>query len=193
METLNALGEAVWEAVAEYAAKLEEEPEEDIRHSDFDRYVSRGARDIRLELRRNRPIGVWIAAGMGLGLVTFFAGFPIIAIHNGFYVGLELKAMVTTAIIFVAGPWLLALAMRDLFPAYISVESGHIWLDKGFRPIREICLEEIGGLRWNPSGECYIVFNQTGKTLAKFSTRDSFGPEFMNFLTDHNIRIRSEK
>ena len=76
------------------------------------------------------------------------------------------------------------------FPGRLSVENGRIWLDKGLRPIREIPWEDLGGLRYDRAGECYILYDKQEKTLAKFSTRDAFGSRFLNLLTDHDIRIQ---
>ncbi len=46
-----------------------------------------------------------------------------------------------------------------------------------------------GGLRYDRSDECYILYDKREKILAKFSTRDDFGTQFLNFLTDHEIRL----
>ena len=93
-------------------------------------------------------------------------------------------------LVLIAGPWVLALATGELFPGRLSVENGRIWLDKGLRPIREIPWEDLGGLRYDRAGECYILYDKQEKTLAKFSTRDAFGSRFLNLLTDHDIRIQ---
>lgn len=188
-EKPSPLGEAVREAAGEYEAEPETR-EEEIRHTDFSRYVSREARDIHLQLRRTKPIGVWIAVGLALGMAVFFVGFPVIALGGGAWVDLKLRVMAVLSIGLIAGPWALAVAEGELFPPRLSVESGHIWLDKGLFPIREIPLEELGGLRYDRSDECYVLCDKQEKTLAKFSTRDSSGPQFLNFLTDHDIRIR---
>ena len=47
----------------------------------------------------------------------------------------------------------------------------------------------MGGLRYDRSDECYILYDQQGKTLAKFSTRDECGSRFLNFLTDRGITL----
>lgn len=189
-EKPSPLGEAVWEAVSEYAAELEEQ---EVRHTDFSQYVSKDFRDFRLVLRRIHPIGLWVAIGLGLVLLLFFPVFPIVAICNGPYLDLQLNAMIAATVVFAVGPWVMALAVGELFPPRLSVENGRIWLDKDFRPLREIPAEDLGWLRWNRSDECYILYLKNGKPLLKFSTRDDGGPAFMNFLTDHNIRIRSEE
>lgn len=173
------------------APKRPQEPEE-ARHTDLPRYSSPFP-EFTLELRRTLPILGLVGGGLVLGLMVFFVGFPVIALHGGPHEDLYLNIMVALSIFLIAGPWVLAAAKGELFPPRLSVEYGHIWLDRGFYPLREIRLEEIGGLRWDRSDECYILFDQNGKTLAKFSTRDPSGPQFMNFLTDHNIRIRAEK
>ena len=178
------LGEAVWEAVSEYAADLERE--EEVPHTDLSRHFSR---DFSLELRRTRPIGVWIAVGLGLGLAVFFVGFPVIALHGGPREDLYLDIMVALTIVLIAGPWVLAVITGELFPARLSVENGRVWLDKGFFPIREIPPEDFGRLGWDQSDECYILFDKRDQILAKFSTRDDFGPQFLNYLTDHEIQI----
>ena len=180
------LGEA-----AEYTAKPEEaEPEEEIRHTDFSRYVSREAQDFSLELRRTRPIGAWIGAGMALAIAVFPIGFPIAALLGERAIIPGLKIMLALVLVLIAGPWVLALATGELFPGRLSVENGRIWLDKGLRPIREIPWEDLGGLRYDRAGECYILYDKQEKTLAKFSTRDAFGSQFLNLLTDHDIRIQ---
>ena len=97
--------------------------------------------------------------------------------------------MVALVFVLLVGPWVWAAASGELFPPRLSVESGHIWLDKGLLPLREIRLEDIGGLRYDRSDECYILHDKQGKTLVKFSTRDACGSRFMNFLTDHGITL----
>ena len=182
----TSLGEAVWEAVSEYAAELEEKEAPPIRHTDLSRHFSR---DYTLVLRRTIPFGALTGGGLGLGLIAFFAGFPIIAIHNGPYVFLELKLLLAAVIVLIAGPWVFAAVKGEVFPPRLSVENGHIWLDKDFFPLREIPLERLGRLGWQQSDECYILYDKNGRPLAKFSTRDEFGPQFLNFLTDHDIKI----
>lgn len=159
---------------------------EEIHHTDLSRHFSR---DFSLELRRTRPVGVWIAAGLGLGLAVFFVGFPVIALHGGPREDLYLTIMVALTMVLIAGPWVLAVIMGELFPARVSVENGRVWLDKGLFPIREIPPEDFGRLTWDQSDECYILFDKRDHILAKFSTRDTFGPQFLNFLTDHEIKI----
>lgn len=188
------LGEAVWEAVSEYAAELEaREAQEEIRHTDLSQYTSREAGDIHLQLRRTKPIGVWIAVGLALGLAVFFVGFPVIALRGGPWEDLYLNLMVVLSVGLIVWPWVLAAAEGELFPPQLSVENGHIWLDKGLRPIREIPVTDLGCLRYDRGDECYILCDKQERTLAKFSTRDRFGPQFLNFLTDHNIRLRSKE
>lgn len=183
------LGEAVWEAVSEYAAELEKQEngaEEAIRHTDLSRHSSQ---DFTLELRRTRPIGAWIGAGMLLTIAVLPIGFPIAALMGERYIVPGLKIMLVLMLVLIAGPWVWAMVSGELFPPRLSVESGHIWLDKGFFPIREIPLADIGGLRYDRSDECYILYDKREKILAKFSTRDDFGSQFLNFLTDHEIRL----
>lgn len=179
------------EAAAEYAAEPEEREreEEEIRHTDLSRIVPKDSGDFQLVLRRTIPFGALIGGGLLLGLIVFFAGFPIIALHNGPHVFLELKVLLAAVIVLIAGPWAFAAAKGELFPPSLSVENGRIWLDKGLFPPREIPPEDLGGLRYDRSDECYILFDKQGKTLAKFSTRDGSGSRFLNFLTDHGIRL----
>ena len=186
------LGEALWEAVSEYAAELEQkEQEEPVRHTDFSRILAKDHKDFQLTLRRTIPFGALIGGGLLLGLVTFFAGFPIIAIHNGPHVDLELRLMLAAVFVFEGGPWVYALAKGELFPPRLSVENGRLWLDKGLFPIREIPLEALDSLHFDPSDDCYILYGRQGRPLLKFSTRDDGGPQLMNLLTDHDIRIRA--
>lgn len=186
-------GEAVWEAVSEYAAELEkQEQEEEIRHTDFGRIISKNSKDFTLVLRRTIPFGALIGGGLLLGLIVFFAGFPIIAIHNDPYVFLELKVLLAAFIVLMVGPWAFAAVKGELFSPRLSVENGHVWLNKDFFPLREIPMETLGELRYDRSDACYILYSKQGKPLLKFSTRDDGGSQFMNLLTDHNIRIRSE-
>ncbi len=193
-EAPSALGEAVWEAVAEYAAELEDEPEEEIRCTDLGRVISKDAQDFRLQLRRTRSVPTLLGVGAALSPAALFTGFPVVAFFFQDRPGADLALWVLLAasVLLAGGPLVYALVTGDLLPAYVFVESGHIWLDKGFRPIREIPLRELDRLGWNASDECYILFDKQGKALLKFSTRDEHGPRFMNFLTDHNIRLRSE-
>ena len=177
------LGEAVSECAEEPARKEAEPPP---RHTDLSRHFSR---DIHLQLRRTKPVGVWIAVGMALGLAVFFVGFPVIVLGGGPCEDGKLRVMMALFFLFMAGPWVQAVLAGELFPPRLSVENGHIWLDKGLFPIREIPLEDLGHLGWCQSDECYILFDKNGRILAKFSTRDEFGPQFLNFLTDHDIKI----
>lgn len=190
-EKPGALGEALWEAVSEYAAELEDGPEKGgaVLHTDLSQYSSWDAPDFSLELRRTRPIGAWIGAGMVLTIAVFPIGFPIAALLGERYIVPGLKIMLALVFVLLTGPWVWAVASGELFPPRLSVESGHIWLDKGFLPLREIRLEDIDGLRYDRSDECYILYDKQGKTLAKFSTRDECGSRFMNFLTDHGITL----
>ena len=190
-EEPGALGEAVREIVSECAAELEAGPEreETILHTDLGRYSAWDAQDFSLELRRTRPIGAWIGAGMLLTIAVFPIGFPIAALLGEGCIIPGLKIMVALVFVLLVGPWVWAAASGELFPPRLSVESGHIWLDKGLLPLREICLEDIGGLRYDRSDECYILRDKQGKTLVKFSTRDACGSRFMNFLTDHGITL----
>jgi hypothetical protein len=187
----GALGEAVREAVCECAAELEAGPEreEAVLHTDLGRYSAWDAQDFSLELRRTRPIGAWIGAGMLLTIAVFPIGFPIAALLGEGCIIPGLKIMVALVFVLLAGPWVWAAAGGELFPPRLSVECGHIWLDKGLLPLREIRLEDIGGLRYDRSDECYILHDKQGKTLVKFSTRDACGSRFMNFLTDHGITL----
>ena len=59
-----------------------------------------------------------------------------------------------------------------------------------FGRCRELRLEDLGSFCFRRSDECYILYDNKGKTVAKFSTRDDFGPQFMDFLADHNIIYR---
>ncbi len=174
------LGEAG--AVGEYAAEPEAKEAPPPGHTDL-------SRDFTLVLRRTRPIGAWIGAGMVLAIAVFPIGFPIAARLGERSIIPSLKIMLALVLVLIAGPWAWAAVCGELFPSRLSVENGHIWLDKSLFPIREISLEEIGGLRYDRSDECYILYDKQEKTLAKFSTRDDFGPQFLNFLTDHNIRL----
>ena len=126
---------------------------------------------------------------MVLAIAVVPIGFPIAALFGGRYIIPGLKIMLALVFVLLAGPWAWAVVSGELFPPRLSVESGHIWLDKDFLPLREIRLEEIGGLRYDRSDECYILYDQQGKTLAKFSTRDECGSRFLNFLTDRGITL----
>ena len=140
-----------------------------------------------LQLRRTEPIGVWIGCGIALGLLMFFPGFPLVAYftYGKPYEDLALNLLMVLTVVFNIGPWVLAAVRGQLFPQRLSVEGDRLWLN-GWKELR---LEEVEGLRWHAADECYLLMGKNGKTLAKFSTRDAFGPQFMNFLTDHNIRI----
>ena len=190
-EKPSALGEALWEAVSEYAAELEAGPAEDgpVLHTDLGQYSAWAAQDFSLELRRTKPIGAWIGGGMVLTIAVFPIGFPIAALLGERAILPGLKIMLALVAVLIAGPWVWAAASGELFPPRLSVESGHIWLDKGFLPLREIRLDDMGGLRYDRSDESYILYDQQGKTLAKFSTRDECGSRFLNFLTDRGITL----
>ena len=140
-----------------------------------------------LQLRRTDPIGVWIGCGIALGLLMFFPGFPLVAYftYGKPYEDLALNLLMVLTIVFNIGPWVLAAVRGQLFPRRLSVEGDRLWLN-GYKEIR---LEDVEGLRWHAADECYLLMGKNGKALAKFSTRDAFGPQFMNFLTDHNIRL----
>lgn len=184
------LGETLWETVSEYAAELEDGPEEEpILHTDLSQYSAWDAQDFSLELRRTKPIGAWIGGGMVLAIAVVPIGFPIAALLGERAILPGLKIMLALVVVLIAGPWVWAAASGELFPPRLSVEAGHIWLDKGFLPLREIRLEDMGGLRYDRSDECYILYDRQGDTLAKFSTRDECGSRFLNFLTDHGITL----
>ncbi|WP_303437356.1 hypothetical protein [uncultured Oscillibacter sp.] len=142
-----------------------------------------------LQLRRTGPTGVWIALEMGLGLLLFLFGVPAVAVFGGSWTAGSLDILLAETIILIAGPWVLALVKGQLFPPVLTVEGDRMQITT-FGGFRELRLEDVGGFYFQRSGECYILYDKRGKTLAKFSTRDDFGPQFMDFLTDHNIIYR---
>lgn len=143
-----------------------------------------------LQLRRTEPIGVWIGCGMALGLLVFFPGFPAVAYftYGKPYEDFALNVLMVLTVVFNIGPWVLAAVRGQLFPPQLSVEGDRLWLN-GWKELR---LEEVEGLRWHAADECYILVGKNGKALAKFSTRDEFGPQFMNFLTNHDFRVTKQ-
>nr|WP_326171186.1 hypothetical protein [uncultured Oscillibacter sp.] len=142
-----------------------------------------------LQLRRTGPTGVWIALEMGLGLLLFLFGVPAVAVFGGSWTAGSLDILLAEIIILIAGPWVLALVKGQLFLPVLTVEGDRMQITT-FGGFRELRLEDVGGFYFQRSGECYILYDKRGKTLAKFSTRDDFGPQFMDFLTDHNIICR---
>lgn len=140
-----------------------------------------------LQLRRIDPIWAWAGGGLALELLLFLFGFPAVLIlcYGKPYEGLAQKGLIVLMVISFCGPWVLAAARGQLFPQRLSVEGDRLWLNG----CREIRLEEVEGLRWHAADECYILAGKNGKALAKFSTRDPFGPQFMSFLTDHGVQI----
>ena len=163
-----------------------EENDETIRHTDMEKAF--GPR-FTLQLRRTEPIGVWIALGLGLGLLLFLFGFPAVAILSGSRAAWSLDILLAVIIILIAGPWVLALAKGQLFPPVLTVEGDRMRIIT-FGCFRELRPEDVGGFCFHRSDECYILYDKKGKTLAKFSMRDDFGPQFMDFLTDHNVIYR---
>lgn len=159
---------------------------EPLRHTDLERVF--GPR-FTLQLRRTDPIGVWIVLGLGLGLLLFLFGFPAVAILSGSRAAQSLDLLLAVIITLIAGPWVLALARGQLFPPVLTVEGERMRITT-FGGCRELRLEDLGGFCFQRSDECYILYDNKGKTVAKFSTRDDFGPQFMDFLTDHNIIYR---
>ena len=55
--------------------------------------------------------------------------------------------------------------------------------------LRDAVIAALGELYAYEVEEGAFLPRELMQTLAKFSTRDAFGPQFMNFLTDHNIRL----
>lgn len=170
----------------EPAATAPEEDGEPIRHTDMEKAF--GPR-FTLQLRRTQPIWVWIALGQGLGLLLFLFGFPAAAILSGSRTARSLNILLAAIIILIAGPWVLALVRGQLFPPSLTVEGDRMRITT-LSGSRELRPEDVGGFCFQRSDECYILYDKAGKTLAKFSTRDDFGPQFLDFLTDHNIPCR---
>ena len=111
------------------------------------------------------------------------------AVFGGSWTAGSLDILLAEIIILIAGPWVLALVKGQLFLPVLTVEGDRMQITT-FGGFRELRLEDVGGFYFQRSGECYILYDKRGKTLAKFSTRDDFGPQFMDFLTDHNIICR---
>lgn len=145
-----------------------------------------------LQLRRTAPIGVWIALGTVLGLLLFLFGFPAVAILSGPRAARNLNILLALILFLAAGPWVLALVKGQLFPPVLTVEGDRMRIS-AFGGWRELRPENVGGFYFQRSDECYILYDKQGRDMAKFSIRDAFGPQFMDFLTDHGITCTSEK
>lgn len=159
---------------------------EPIRCTDIERAF--GPR-FTLQLRRTDPIGVWIALGTGLGLLLFLFSFPAAAILGG---SRGLDILLAVIISSIAAPWVLALVKGQLFPPVLTAEGDRMSIT-AFGCWQELRVEDVGGFYFQRSDECYILYDKRGRDLAKFSTRDVFGPQFMDFLTDHKIPCTFQK
>lgn len=146
-----------------------------------------------MELQRTYPIDVAIMLGMFLGLALCSVGLPIACCLGSQLVGPVMTAVLGLSMLSIVAPWIIGAWKGELlFPPMLSVEGETVWIDRGFHPLRELSLDEIAQLRY-VSGTCYELCDKRGRVLAKFSTQDDFGPEFMEFLKTHNIKPRFDK
>lgn len=148
------------------------------------------SRDFSLQLRRTMAIETPIALGFFIAVFLSIAVTPVAGVCLGVR---GVAAVLTAAAFIMIAPLVYAAVKGQLFTGRLSVESGQIWLHPAFALYRRIYIEDIGGLRFENADECYILYDKAGRALAKFSTRDEFGPQFLNFLAAHNIKPRSEK
>ncbi|MCI9122067.1 MAG: hypothetical protein HFG00_11185 [Oscillibacter sp.] len=182
-------GEAAWEAVCEHLKDLGEPvppeelpPEEDsVRHTVL-------VPPYRLQLRRTFPLFQLMAGGIVLSLLIFTFGFPVVMMVPRL-VDLYFISTLAVCVLSLTVPFLIAAVKGQLVPPTLTVEGGRVWITYFFGNYRELSLKDIE-LRFHRSDACYILSYKNGKPFAKFSTRDDYGAQFMNFLTDHNIKLR---
>lgn len=145
-----------------------------------------------LQLRRTAPVGMWLALGFGLTLVLFLVGIPVAVALGGSHIEQVLGILLVMILVSIVSPWICAAAVGQLFPPMLTLEGERMWITRNLGR-RELCLEEMDCIRFQRSDECYILYNNQGRAVAKFSTRDDFGPQLMDFLISRNIRLCSGK
>ena len=144
-----------------------------------------------LQLRRTAPVGMWIGLGTGLGMVLFLAGIPVTAMLGGPHVGRNLCVVLVMLLLSIVSPWVCAAASGQLFPPMLTLAEERLWLSRGLG-WRELHLEDMDCCRFQPSDECYVLYDRRGRPILKFSTRDDFGPQLMDFLHRHAIKFCSD-
>lgn len=145
-----------------------------------------------LPLRHTAPVGMWIGLGLGLGLVLLLVGVPVTAMLSGSHIERNLAIVLGMALLSIAAPWACALVKGQLFPPILMLDGERVWVIRGLGR-RELLLEEMDCCRFQRSDECYVLYDKRGRPVIKFSTRDDFGPQLLDFLTSHNIRLCSGK
>ena len=143
-----------------------------------------------IQLRQTVPVGMWLGLGLFLTLVLFLVGIPVTAMLSGPNVERNLGIMLVLIVLSLIVPWVRVVASGQLFPLSLMVDGEQVRMFRGLR-WQELRLEDMDCIRFLRSDECYILYNKQGKPVVKFSTRDDFGPQLMNFLTSHNIRLCS--
>lgn len=151
------------------------------------------ARRFVLELRRTRPVGMWIGLGLFLALALICVGFPVACTLDSRQVGRALTVVCVLACAFMGLPWVAAVGTGQLFPPQLVLDGEQMWLIRAFLPRRALHLEEIGGLRFERSDECYLLYDKKDRPLVKFCTRDDFGPAFLNFLRENGITLAGKQ
>lgn len=145
-----------------------------------------------LQLRRTAPVWTWVGLGAGLALVLSLVGIPVTAILSGPPIERNLGVLLGVILISLAAPWVCAAASGQLFPPVLYLEGERMWVSRGLGR-RELRLEDMDCCRFQRSDECYILYDKRGRPVIKFSIGDDFGPQLIDFLTSHDIRLRSQK
>lgn len=145
-----------------------------------------------LQLQRTSPVGMWIGLGLGLGLVLFLVGIPVTAMLSGSHIERNLTILIGMIFLAITGPWVCALVKGQLFPPVLMLDGEQMWISCGLGR-RKLCLENMDCIRFQRSDECCVLYDKQGRPVIKFSTRDDFGPQLMDFLTSHEIRLCSGK
>ena len=145
-----------------------------------------------LQLRRTAPVGMWTGLGMGLALVLGLAGIPFtVMLSSGSHMERNLCVVLGLILISIIAPWVCAAGTGQLFPSLLTLEGEQMWISRGLGR-RALCLEDMDCCRFQHSDECCILYDKQGRPVLKFSTSDDFGPQLMNFLTSHHIRLCSK-
>lgn len=145
-----------------------------------------------LQLRRTAPVWTWIGLGMGLALVLGCVGIPFtVMLSSGSHIERNLCVVLGMSLLSIIAPWVCTAASGQLFPPVLTLDGERMWISRGLGR-RELRLEDMDCCRFQRSDECYVLYDLQGRPVIKFSTRDDFGPQLMDFLTSHNIRLCSK-
>ena len=112
-------------------------------------------------------------------------------LSSGSHIERNLCVVLGMSLLSIIAPWVCAASSGQLFPPVLTLDGERMWISRGLGR-RELRLEDMDCCRFQRSDECYVLYDLQGRPVIKFSTRDDFGPQLMDFLTSHNIRLCSK-